>query len=164
MTRLVRLACVLACFSPAALPQRPQFYWLGEAGGATAGGQTSFRAGLSGGAEVAIAKGFGAGAEIGFIAPHQGKFQDTVMGLASANGFYHIRHRKPVFDPFVTAGWSGLFRDGNANFFNYGAGLNYWVVPGVGLRAEFRDRVHSNGTDLHLWGFRLGVTFTRLSP
>jgi hypothetical protein len=163
MTRWIRLACALACFCPAAMPQRTHLYWLGEAGGATAGGQTSFRAGLSGGAEIAIAKGFSAGPEIGFITPRT-NFHDNVAGLASVNGFYHIRHGKPVLDPFVSSGWSVLFRNGSANFFNYGGGLNCWLTPSVALRAEFRDRIHGDGTNFHLWGFRLGVSFTRLSP
>ncbi len=163
MTRLVRLACVVACFSPAAMPQRTHLYWLGEGGGATSGGQTSLRTGLFGGAEIDVAKGFAVGPEIGFITPTT-HFHDNVAGLASGNLFYHIRHGKPALDPFVTSGWSMLFRGGTTNFFNYGGGLNYWLIPGIALRAEFRDRIHSGPADLHLWGFRLGVSFTRLAP
>ena len=33
------------------------------------------------------------------------------------------------------------------------------------MRGEFRDQTYEAGpTRVHFWGFRLGVTFTRLSP
>jgi hypothetical protein len=163
MTRLARLALMLACFSAALPGQRTLGYWAGEVGAATAGGVSDFRAGLAGGAEIAIGKGFSAGPEIGFITPRRA-FHDNVAGLASASGFYHVRHGRPVLDPFVSAGWSALFRSDSVNFFHYGAGLNYWISPDIAVRTEFRDRLHNNGSTLHLWTFRLGLSFTHLSP
>lgn len=163
MRRLTRLACVLACCATAALAQRSFFYWVGEAGAATAAGESSFRAGLTGGGEIAIAKGFSAGPEMGFLTPRH-HFNNNVAGLAAANGFYHFQHGKRALDPYVSAGYSALFRDGHINFFNYGGGLNYWVNPTLAVRAEFRDRVNNSGPTLHLWTFRLGVSFTRLFP
>lgn len=162
MTLLARTVLLLSICCAAALAQRSHFHWLVDAGGATARGNTSFVAGLTGGGEIAIARGFSAGPELGFIAPRTGRFWDSVVGLAALNGYYHIRPGRTVrFDPYVSSGYSVLFRSDRIDMFNYGAGLTYWVKPDVGFRSEFRDRV---GGGMHLWSFRFGVSFTRLAP
>jgi hypothetical protein len=166
MRRSLRVYGLLLLSCAAALAQRSTFYWLADAGGLSATGHTGFRAGLAGGGEIAIAKGFSAGPEIGFIAPKHGKFGDTVMGLGSLNGYYHIRHgRSSRFDPFATMGYAVLFRHGSVNMFQYGAGLNYWAREDLAFRTEFRDRTWGvNPGSAHLWSFRIGVSFTHLFP
>jgi hypothetical protein len=162
MNLLIRSVLLLGVCCGAATAQRSHFHWLADAGGLTADGITSFRAGLSGGGEIAIGRGFSAGPELGFIAPRTGRFRDTVVGLGSANGYYHFRGDRTVrFDPYASMGYSALFRREHVNLFNYGGGLTYWVRPDVGFRAEFRDRA---GSGMHLWSFRVGVSFTRLFP
>lgn len=162
MRLLGRLVVILAFCCFGAFAQRSHFHWLVDAGGATSGGNTRFVAGLTGGGEIAIGRGFSAGPEMGFIAPSKGRFWDTVQGLAALNGYYHFRQDERVrFDPYVSSGYSVVFRDGHLNMFNYGGGLNYWVIPNVGFRGEFRDRT---GNGMHLWSFRFGVSFTRLFP
>lgn len=159
---LPRAVLLLAFCCATALAQRPHFYWMVEAGGRTEEGNTGFIAGLYGGGEIPIASGFSVGPELGFTAPSTGLFWSTVQGVGSLNGYYHIRHgREPRLDPFVSMGYSALFRDGHTNLFNYGGGVNYWVRPDLAFRGEFRDRT---GNGLHLWSFRFGVSFSRLSP
>jgi hypothetical protein len=162
MNLVIRSVLVLVVCSGLAAAQRSHFHWLADAGGLTSGGNTSFRAGLGGGGEIAIGKGFSAGPELGFIAPRTGRFRDTVMGLGALNGYYHFRPDSRVkFDPYASMGYSVLFRDGHVNLFNYGGGLTYWVREDLGFRTEFRDRT---GSGIHLWSFRVGVSFTRLLP
>ena len=115
----------------------------------------------SGGAGVAVmlAPHFGVGAELGTIAPTQGKVSDTILGEFSANAYGHfLRHS--AFDPYVTGGYSLLFRDFTANGVNFGAGFNYWFHERVGLLLEGRDtRAQFQSVSTHLWGIRIGLTF-----
>ena len=53
-----------------------------------------------------------------------------------------------------------LFREGHANLFNFGAGVNYWLSARWGLKFEFRDHVMREDwsrTTIHYWGVRIGV-------
>ncbi|HLG13573.1 MAG TPA: hypothetical protein VJH03_03485 [Blastocatellia bacterium] len=114
---------------------------------------------LGAGGEALIYKGLGAGAEIGYLGPFEGL--GSGFGVFSANGSYHFvnesNDKKLV--PFVTAGYTLIFREGRANLFNFGGGVNYWVRKKVGLRFEFRDHVWSNASTQHFWGVRFGVAF-----
>ena len=160
-----RIALMLAVFCAGALAQRSHFYWLTDAGGLTAAGNTRFRAGLVGGGEIAITKGFSAGPELGIIAPKYGRFWSTVMGQGAFNGYYHVYHgRTARFDPYGTMGYAVVFRDGHLNMFNYGGGMNYWAREDLAVRLEFRDRLSRDPVSAHLWTFRIGVSFTHLFP
>jgi hypothetical protein len=111
---------------------------------------------VGGGGEAVFGSGLGVGAEIGYVTPI--KSWGDGIGLFSLNGAYHFKNSSKVV-PFVTGGYSGFFREGYANGFNFGGGVNYWMKERVGLRFEFRDQVPGN-TDLgHVYGFRVGVTF-----
>jgi hypothetical protein len=112
------------------------------------------------GGEAVLGKGVGVGAEIGALGTRQ-DFSDSVMGAFSPNGYYHFVHRKNLkADPFVTGGYTLLFRYGHANLFNVGGGLNYWLRRSLGLRMELRDQVQTgDGAAIHWWGFRFGLVF-----
>jgi hypothetical protein len=108
------------------------------------------------GFEGVFGNGAGVGAEIGYVTPL--RRWDSGLGLFSLNGAYHFKNSSKVV-PFVTGGYSGFFRSGYANGFNFGGGVNYWVKERVGLRFEFRDQVPGNTDAGHFYGVRFGVTF-----
>lgn len=125
--------------------------------GATSEGTGTLHFG--GGGEGLVYKGLGVGAELGYVAPWRG-FGDG-LGTFSANGSYHFRPRNSESRvvPFVTSGYTLLFRNGTAHAFNFGGGLNYWFRDRVGLRFEFRDHVWPGNHTVHILGFRVGMTF-----
>ena len=113
------------------------------------------------GGEYGIGKGIGVGAELSALGTRR-YLLDSVVGVFSPNAYYHFVHqRDSKFDPFVTAGYSMMFRAGHANLFNFGAGVHYWFTHGVGLRLEFRDHVLRGDYNptLNYWGFRFGLVF-----
>jgi hypothetical protein len=121
-------------------------------------GSTTHAYGLGGGGELLFAPHFSAGAEIGALVPGQGKTANTV-GILSATGSAHMFRDKP-FDPFITGGYSMVFRDFTANGASFGGGMNYWFRENVGLRLEGRDTYAKlQGIPTHLWEFRIGFTF-----
>src|SRR5207302_533729 len=98
----------------------------------------------------------GVGAEAGVLTSVP-SFEDT-LGTFSANGYYHFLHGKQhKIDPFATAGYTLLFRDGHLNLFNFGGGANFWLAKHVGARLELRDAVNSQYSTVHYWGVRFGI-------
>ena len=98
--------------------------------------------------------------EIGYLAPARSISEG--VGILSANGSYHFLNGEPSqkLVPFVTGGYSLAFREGSANLFNFGGGVNYWFRERMGLRLEFRDHVIPDGNHSdHFLGFRIGLTF-----
>ena len=113
---------------------------------------------FGGGGQFNLYKGLGAGADIGYLTSYR-NFESGV-GLFSLNGLYSFStDRRAKVVPFVTAGYSMLFRSGHVNGFNFGGGLNYWFSDKIGLRAEFRDHIHPDYTDAHLIQGRIGISF-----
>lgn len=110
------------------------------------------------GGEAVLDKSVGIGAEIGGIGMRQ-YFGNSVVGVFSPNGYYHFVRREDKFDPFVTAGYTMIFRSGHANLLNFGGGVNYWFHHRLGARFEFRDQVHVDGSSVHYWGVRAGLAF-----
>lgn len=144
--------------------QRSLGYWFAAPGGVTAAGHSTFTIHLGGGGEFALRKGFTAGIEGGAVGPTT-EYTRNVMGVGSLNGYYHFRHsRTAQLDPFVTGGYSLFFRHGTANLGNFGGGLNYWFLPTVALRTEFRDHVTGGPLRIHYWGLRLGLSFSAFEP
>jgi hypothetical protein len=111
------------------------------------------------GGEGLVHKGLGIGGEIGYLGSARG-LQEGV-GLFSANGSYHFKNAGAYgkLVPFVTGGYSLIFRGGKTNGVNFGGGVNYWFREGVGLRLEFRDQVFTQGETTHYYGFRIGLVF-----
>jgi hypothetical protein len=128
-------------------------------GGVTCCGQTSMTLQTGLGGEAVLFKGIGAGVEISGLAPRE-CLTDCAVGILSPNGYYHFIHGKGVaLDPFVTGGYTLMFRAGHANLFNFGGGVNYWFHKHLGVRLEARDHVRhpANFPAAHYWGFRVGL-------
>lgn len=114
--------------------------------------------GAGGGAELLLASHFGIGAEASAMVPGQGTASNTI-GIFSVNSYGHL-WRDRSFDPFLTGGYSILFRDFTANGANFGVGANYWFHENVGLLLEGRDHYAKlEGTPTHVWEFRIGLSF-----
>jgi hypothetical protein len=113
---------------------------------------------FGGGGEFNIYKGVGVGGEIGYLSPIRS--MGSGVGVFSLNGLYSFRKdgRSKVV-PFVTAGYSLLFRRGHLNAFNFGGGVNYWFSKRTGLRFEFRDYVRPEYLGSHIIEGRIGVNF-----
>jgi hypothetical protein len=108
------------------------------------------------GGEGLVSRGLGLGGEIGYLAP-PGRLEAGV-GLFSANGSYHFRRGQKLV-PFVTGGYSLLFRSGAAHGANFGGGINYWFRDRIGWRLEFRDQIADLDGPAHYVGFRIGLAF-----
>jgi hypothetical protein len=110
---------------------------------------------LGAGVEGAIYRGFGAGSEVGYLGPTHG-FREG-FGIFSANGLYDFPQVGPSskLHPLVTGGYSLGFRNGTANGYNFGFGVNYWVAERNGLRLEYRENVIHHE---HFHGFRVAWT------
>ncbi len=113
---------------------------------------------FGGGGEVNLFKGLGFGAEIGYLAP-KGYLGEGV-GVLSLDGQYTFGTGGPGrVRPFLTGGYSLVFRSGHANAINFGGGIHYWFARHAGLRLEFRDHVSPDLWDAHAWQGRVGFDF-----
>jgi hypothetical protein len=168
---MVAMLCAAALTPITATAQtrtRAQFqrYVFVGPGGVTGARTTPKRLHAGGGCEVVTPTGLGGGAEFGYLARAfpDSDWGDSGIGLLSFNGSYHIRGwGTGRAGPFVSAGysttvfpWIGF----GTSLANYGAGADYWVREGLGLRFELRDH-YKPGHERHLWGARVGVTWTR---
>jgi hypothetical protein len=155
MLRAGTLICLLAGVLGA---QPSNGYVFLAPGGVTCCHNTTMTLQFGAGGEAVLWKGVGLGAEVGALGARQG-FSDSVMGVFSPNGYYHFKHAKDTkVDPFVTAGYTLLFRSGHANLANFGGGLTYWFNR-LGARLEVRDQLNTTGTITHFWGVRFGLAF-----
>jgi len=118
------------------------------------GAVATLHAGVGG--ERFVYRGLGIGGEIGYasalLAPSVG------AGVVSVNSSYNFR-RDSKLAPFVTGGYSLLFRSGAANVANFGGGINYWFRERLGLRLELRDHFAVQNTSVHGVGLRIGLAF-----
>ncbi|HOL70287.1 MAG TPA: hypothetical protein PLA43_09010 [Bryobacteraceae bacterium] len=155
-----KIALLLATLSAAALGQGMNGYVFSAPGIVTAGSQAVGNIHIGAGVEGAIGKGIGAGLELGAMSGTR-CFPECVVGVFSPNINYHfLRGNERRADPFVTAGYTLMFRHGHANMFNFGGGMNYWVARRVGFRVELRNHVHVyNGSWFHYLGVRFGLAF-----
>lgn len=159
----MRTLFLMAALALAAAAQHSNGYVFVAPGGATCCGHTASTLHFGFGGEGILGKGVGIGAELGGLGPTQ-NFTNNVLGVFSPNGYYHFIHGGTLkADPFVTGGYTLLFRNGHLNLFNFGGGMNYWFHRRLGARLEFRDHVYTQGATLHYWGFRFGLSF-RSSP
>jgi len=109
---------------------------------------------MGGGGEL-LFNALGVGAEIGYQTPIR-SFGNGI-GVFSPNVAYHFMGGK--LSPFVTGGYSLFFRSGHANGYNFGGGVNYWMLDRTALRLEVRDNVLPGYRDVHFLGFRVGLSF-----
>lgn len=157
--RFLWIALSLSALPGAVWAQHSHGYLFVAPGGASGGGNTQATFHLGAGGEWLFGKGIGAGAELGALGPTS-SFATDVLGVLSVNGYYHFLHSGARFDPFATGGYTLLFRSGHANLGNFGAGMNYWFIPRIGFKTEFRDHVWSqNFGTIHYWGIRFGLNF-----
>ena len=154
--RIFVLSLLTVILSAAAQAQHSHGYLFVAPGGISASGHTAMTVHLGAGGEGVLGKGIGIGAELGALGPRE-SFSDLV-GLFSANGYYHFS-RSGKADPFLTGGYSLLFRFEHANLANFGLGMNYWLVRRLGLKVEFRDHIRTSGATTHYWGIRVGPAF-----
>ncbi len=150
---------LLGAFASTVQAQSSNGYLFFAPGGITCCGYTTMTLHFGAGGEAILGKGIGLGAEIGALGTRTG-FEHSAVGIFSPNGYYHFIHGPGIrADPFLTGGYTLLFRSGHENLFNVGGGLNYWFHRRLGVRLEFRDHVDTDGTSLHYWGFRFGLAF-----
>ena len=159
MRHAIFASILLGVFAGALDAQPSNGYVFFAPGGVTCCGHTAMTLQFGVGVEGVLAKGIGVGAEVGALGTRQ-YFGDSVVGVFSPNGYYHFVHGKDIrSDPFVTGGYTLIFRSGHANLFNFGGGLNYWFRGRLGFRSELRDQVLTDGSSLHYWGVRFGLAF-----
>ena len=114
---------------------------------------------FGGGGEVDFYKGFGFGIDLGYLAPSRSL--SSGVGVLSPDGRYAFRRTADSrLIPYVTAGYSLLFRNGTLNAVNFGGGIDYWFADKYGMKLEFRDHVIENCRyNCHAYQFRGGVSF-----
>ena len=109
-----------------------------------------------------VAQHIGAGLDLSAVLPTSGKVGSQVAANLGVNGYYHFLSGS-TFDPFLTAGYAGMYRDFAANGFNGGGGMNWWFGGGsVGGVVEVRELVFGRSPSLaatHYTEFRFGVAF-----
>jgi hypothetical protein len=160
MMRVVIAFFALALVPASALAQKRDMprgwgYGFGAIGSSSGDfGHTTVHVGAGG--EGLFYKGLGAGAEIGYLAPTRSLGDG--FGVASVNVAYHFVKPGRKLVPFVTGGYSLLFRNGSSSGGNIGGGVQYWMKDRVALRFEFRDHIISSDSP-HFYGFRVGLAF-----
>ena len=113
-----------------------------------------------GGGEGFVYRGVSVGGEAGY-GWISGSF-DNGVGMFSLNPAYHFngRGRSRAFVPFVTAGYSMLFRDTYVNGVNAGGGATWWPGDHAGLRVEGRLHHFETGPlGVNVFMFRIGLSF-----
>jgi len=114
---------------------------------------------FGGGVETDLYKGLGFSLDAGYMA--NAKYLSSGLGIFSPNGRYAFRRSADSqLIPYITAGYSLLFRNATINGFNYGGGIDYWFAKKVGLKVEFRDHILTQFYDNpHIYQFRVGFSF-----
>ncbi len=114
-----------------------------RAPGVISNGDANFVLHFGGGGEALIVGGFGIAADIGYLFDPDA-FGDGLGAFSSGGIFKFNRDERTV--PFVTAGYTLLFRESTLSFGYVGVGVNRWFGDHFGLRVEakdhFRDRVN----------------------
>ena len=115
---------------------------------------------FGGGAEFDLYKGLGFSTDIGYISNPQ--CMGRGFGILSPNvrfAFTNANDSKLV--PYITGGYSLLFRSSSANSYNFGGGIDYWFHDKAALKVEFRDHVwrYSSYSTYHIWQIRMGFSF-----
>lgn len=158
-SEILRAVVATTIFAAAMHAQPSNGYLFIAPGGYTCCHNTSTTLAIGGGGEYVFGKGIGAGAELGTVAQPR-YFGDSMLGVLSVNGYYHFKRGDTGrVDPFVTGGYTLMFRSGHANLGNVGGGFNYWFHRVMAFRVEFRDHITTAGTTQHFWGFRFGLAF-----
>ncbi len=148
---IIFLQCV-----PAVAETHSNAYVLVAPGVVTGAGLSDPVVELALGGEAVFAKTFGLGVEVGGFALD--KRVDSVFGIASVAGYYHFSRSDSKFDPFVTGGYSAVIPSGSS-LANFGAGVNRWFAPHLGVKFVFRDYLYSGDGQVNLASFGVGLLF-----
>lgn len=164
--RVRRVIGLLAASAAILAAQESHAYVAAAPGGISVGGTTAKALYGAAGAEAVVGSGVGLGAEAGAIRQASAQFHG-VLTYVSTNLYYHLVRSGDRTDPFVTAGYTSLFRGahheagqdpGQANLLNFGGGVNYWFRPNLGTKIEFRDHLRpKRGVNPNYWSFRIGI-------
>jgi len=155
----MKISILLLMLSAVLAAQSTNGYVFFAPGGVTESGYTSTTFHAGGGVDLMIAKGIGANIELGAIWPSESPA--SVVGMFSPGATYYFRRGKELkLEPFVSGGYTLMFREGHANLGYVGGGVNYWMSRKVGLRAEFRDHIAAQCcSTVNYWGIRIGLAF-----
>ncbi|MFM8395757.1 MAG: hypothetical protein ACKOB4_17715 [Acidobacteriota bacterium] len=129
----------------------------------TAGGGTTTDGGaivsLAGGADLFVYRQLAVSGELGAIFPPSSI--GSVVGVLSPNLTWYLRPGggSGRVAPFITGGYSLIFRQGTINGLNFGGGLTWWFKEGLGLRVEARDYFGVSDPGHHLVQVRAGLAF-----
>lgn len=113
-----------------------------------------------GGIEQLFGNHLGAGLEVNAVLPGSGSANKTI-GVASFNGYGHLL-RNSKWDPYVTGGYSFIFRDFTANGWNVGGGLNYWFHENTAFTVELHEQAGKHFPSFaenHILELRFGISF-----
>jgi hypothetical protein len=164
--RLLRTIGLFLVLYASGWAQYSNAYLVAAPGGISVGGSTAKALYGSLGAEGIVGSGVGLGAEAGVIRQVSARYHG-VLTLISTNIYYHLIRSGDRTDPFVTVGYTSLFRGahreggqdpGQANLINFGGGVNYWFRPNLGTKIEFRDDLRpKRGVNPNYWSFRFGI-------
>lgn len=163
---MLQVTGLLLALCAAAMAQESHAYVTAAPGGISVAGNTAKALYGAVGAEGLVSSGIGLGAEAGAIRQVSPGWHG-VLTYVSTNVYYHLIQTGDQTDPFVTVGYTSLFRGahheagqdpGQANLINFGGGLNYWMRPNLGAKIEFRDNLHpKRGPNPNYWSFRIGI-------
>ena len=166
MSRVIGLVTGILLAVCAAPAQESHAYVTAAPGGISIAGNTAKALYGAVGAEGIVGSGIGLGAEAGAIRQASAQWHG-VLTYVSTNFYYHFIRSGDRTDPFVTFGYTSLFRGahhevgqdrGQANLVNAGGGVNYWFRPNLGTKIEFRDDLRpKRGPNPNYWRFRVGI-------
>ncbi|MFB3826277.1 MAG: hypothetical protein ACE15B_05885 [Bryobacteraceae bacterium] len=110
--------------------------------------------------ERRVAGRFGIGLDVGGADTGKTNFNYSAAILSFGGSCHFLPAAARKLDPFAAIGVSGVTLEGAPALVYFGGGLNYWLKPRFGLRAEVRDHATSdNGTALHYLAARFGIVF-----
>ena len=115
------------------------------------GGEGMMHFGVGG--EATLLGGFGPAVEIGYAST----FDGWGLGVFSP-GFVYAFNRDRATVPFVTGGYTLLFKQSTAPGFFFGGGINHWIGDRWGIRIEGRDQVWYD-YEVHMLEVRFAVVF-----
>lgn len=163
MKRYLLAICIVVLLPALAMGQDPdrtkagRGYGFFSPGIAFGGGSSMGFLHFGGGGEVGLYQGLGLGAELGYLAPW--RYMNEGVGMLSINGLYRFEKPGAKVAPFITGGYSLLFRSGHLNAINFGGGVDYWFVDRAAIRLEIRDHVSPKYFSDHLIQGRFGFVF-----
>jgi len=110
---------------------------------------------LGGGGEVIWPSGLGFGVDGGYMTSPSG-FDYGVFVFSP--GIIFEFPLEGSTRPYVRGGYTLMFRDGAANLFSFGGGVNHWFNERLGLKFEVRDNVYlESGGSPHFIDFLIGL-------